>query len=1025
MLARAIATAGWAQNRIEGRILLDRGGPAQGLKLRVYHEGAEGKLTRLGEVQTDDEGFYALSYDPLEGKATNLKVQAEWKKADGNVEEKPLSTTKYGVGKYQTLNLVAPSVTQPLEPEHARLTADLKQQLGGLDKLAEIQEKPDRRDLTLLQQSTGWDARLIALAATAAKLAKDPGVPEDQAALYGLLRAGLPSDKRLLAQVDPAVVEQALKRVSEAGIVQLTDVQITKFKGDFDTFSAEVQMAMPAPGSSSSYSELLAASGLDEDAQKKFRPIYVKHGGDAPKMWDEARKAGLDDAQIGKLQLQGKLSFLTTNSLKLTAQLQKSLNATGAPSSGDSVAAAEAPPPLPSSMIADTPVRLVEQGFYKAEKWRDEINRLVQPGDPSGVLSDEAKKALETEIPIVFAGETVEARRNLWAENMARKLRMSYPTQVIARRIETGDITLPQADASIRKSTAQLLRDAAGQGFRLGQTPVEDFFRTHAGVALGMPGEEFEAAKEQIKSAHRVYQITPNDKAMAVLLDHGLTSAHAVTSMPENIFLANYSDKLGSAKLALEIYRKSQQVSSISYNLFAIAARMMTESGFSVTSASNEARQDAQSELIKRFPTMEALFGSMDFCECEHCRSVLSPAAYLVDLLQFIEVDDKAWSAFAARWKEDHGHEYADTYVDKSEKIKYLKPYDALTERRPDLPHIALTCENTNTALPYIDMVNEILEYYVANNALTDKAAHDTGEATTAELLAEPQNVIAKAYEVLQEACYPLTLPFDLWLETVRQFCDYFETPLAGVLEVFRPSDKSLASQQAFDRSSIFIESLGISRSELRVFTDPDPLASWYKLYGFRSAIEATTVTTDPETKQRIDLNSAKALSRRLGVTYKELVDVVQTGFVNPMLENLAILYKLGVNIRDVHFYLNTRSLLAQDLAQLSADKQKQRREVEAFREKLKDLGIKFKIPWEQFEQEVQAIPLNQILVLADPDSGCNFDETTLQYADGRPAKDIDFLKINLFVRLWRKFGWSIEEVDRAHAGVCAKERAV
>ena len=45
------------------------------------------------------------------------------------------------------------------------------------------------------------------------------------------------------------------------------------------------------------------------------------------------------------------------------------------------------------------------------------------------------------------------------------------------------------------------------------------------------------------------------------------------------------------------------------------------------------------------------------------------------------------------------------------------KPYYALIERRPDLPHIPLTCENTSTALPYIDITNEILEYYVANNA--------------------------------------------------------------------------------------------------------------------------------------------------------------------------------------------------------------------------------------------------------------------------------------------------------------------
>ena len=36
--------------------------------------------------------------------------------------------------------------------------------------------------------------------------------------------------------------------------------------------------------------------------------------------------------------------------------------------------------------------------------------------------------------------------------------------------------------------------------------------------------------------------------------------------------------------------------------------------------------------------------------------------------------------------------------------------------RRPDLGEIELTCKNTNTELPYVDLVLEILETAVANN---------------------------------------------------------------------------------------------------------------------------------------------------------------------------------------------------------------------------------------------------------------------------------------------------------------------
>jgi hypothetical protein len=55
-----------------------------------------------------------------------------------------------------------------------------------------------------------------------------------------------------------------------------------------------------------------------------------------------------------------------------------------------------------------------------------------------------------------------------------------------------------------------------------------------------------------------------------------------------------------------------------------------------------------------------------------------------------------------------------------------------------------------------------------------------------------------------------------------------------------------------------------------------------------------------------------------------------------------------------------------------------------------------------------------KVLVLADPNSGCNFAGTTLQYGDGSAAVALDLLKCNLFVRLWKKLGWTLDEIDRA-----------
>ncbi|MCK5014071.1 MAG: hypothetical protein KAS66_09645 [Candidatus Omnitrophica bacterium] len=965
------------QRRIEGQIMLQHGLPPEQLKLRLYRLDFGGKATLLGETSTIASGQYAFTYDPG-GKEVSLEVRA----VKGANEEMPLSKPLNDLSgeSRAVLNLVAPTSLQPLAAEYQRLSADITSHVGQMTKLAEAKENAERQDITMLNRVTGWDARLIALASSAAKLSADPEVGLSQDVLYAMSRAGLPSDKMQLAQVSEETVDQALTKVRDAGIVDLGDQQVAEVQKQFETFSRKTRLAVPAPGSRSTYGELLEATGLEEDARTKFASVYLKHRGDAKQLWKKAAKAGVASEDIQTLQLQGKLAFLTKNSEVMTIRLQKDMG------------------------IGD-PVELVGQGFYQSEKWEAEVKLSALAGN----------EQLDALIPPAYEGKKVGDRLKAYAGDMARKVRLSYPTQVIGHMVEHDDANEFKLGTA-RSATTTLLKNAAARGFRLGQTPVEAFVRDHPEVLNGIATNAVETAKQGMKTLQRGYQLTPSNEAMTTLLSLGLTSAYDIVIRSQEDFITSYGFMFSSLEQARLVYRKAQQVTSVTYNLFTIAKKLDSEAPVYGMSAPVEVRESVKNELIKQFPTMESLFGSMDFCECEHCRSVLSPAAYLVDLLQFIDAEPHLWDNFLADWKDKHdGQDYTD---------KYKKPYDALIERRPDLPYISLTCENTNTALPYIDVVNEIMEYYVANDKLDDRAAHDTGDATTSELLAEPQNVIAEAYTKVQQARYPINLPFDLWIETVRRFCEYFETPLWQLLEAFRQGDELFVPAQSYDREAIFIESLGLSPSEYAIFTDPDPLAKWYELYGYDKAAEATTEATNAETGQRIDLNSAKALSRRLGLTYKELVEIVQTGFVNPKLAEMTLLYKLGVAIQDVLFYRDHKELLkVEDSNTLSPEDQKRLEEVKAFEVRLDDLSVTFQASG--FDAKVwlnNALDNNSfddILVLVDIDASCNFDQTTLRYSfrqleNQRAADAIAFLKINLFVRLWRKLGWTIEETDRA-----------
>lgn len=983
--------------RIEGLVVYEDGLAAGGLGIRLYGRSFGGGAKLLDETTTGADGRYAFSRGSAgEGASREIRAVA----AAG--EEVPLSThlNELGGEPRAIVNLVAPARLRALAPEHERLTAAMKAQLQDPAKLAGAREDGDRHDLTILNRATGWDARLVALAASAARLSADPGVKLSAEPLYGLLRAGLPSDPDALANVRTEVVERALATASDRGIVRLGAAELDAFLKQFAAFSSRRRLAQRAPGSRSTYAELLEASGLDPETREKFARVHLAARSKGEALWDGAAKAGLPDEKITTLKRQGKLAFLTLNNAPLATRLA-------------------------ASGVTD-PLQLVARGLHEAARWIDEIDGAAGiPEDRRDGLTEDDRKKLDALVPPVFAGKSAEARRAAWSGDMARKVRRSYPTHVVAQLVE-DDAQDRLKLGPARAATAALLKGAADAGFRLGQESIATFLEAHPPLAAAIDPEHVPAARQAIRMLHRVYQITPSHESMTALLESGITSAYDVVAIPEAAFVARHEKRFPSEIECRLVHRKARQVTSVAYNLFTVARKLHSEPPVFGLSGSAEARERLRNDLVKRFPTIESLFGSTDYCACEHCRSVLSPAAYFVDLLQFLDVEPEVWSSFEQKWEAGHGGVKYGT--------GYAHPYAALLARRPDLPHVPLTCENTNTAMPYIDLVNEILEYHVANASLDAGAARDTGGAATADLLAEPQHVLEKAYDVLRGARYPLALPFDLWLESVRAFCRYFETPLPEILEAFRADDELYAPARPYDRAAIFLESLGISPAEREIFADPAPLAQWYARYGYGSAASATTKANDPDTRERIDLRSAKTLSRRLGITYAELVRIVRTAFVNPKLAKTPVLCKLDVGIDSVRFWrdpanraLHDANADLLDAKREDLDLARQRRwdalspkvretieEVHAFDARVAAFATRFAVPAGYVEEALRAIPFGQILVLADPAAGCDFDETTLQYASGTPADDVAFLKINVFVRLWRKLGWTIEETDRA-----------
>ena len=103
----------------------------------------------------------------------------------------------------------------------------------------------------------------------------------------------------------------------------------------------------------------------------------------------------------------------------------------------------------------------------------------------------------------------------------------------------------------------------------------------------------------------------------------------------------------------------------------------MNRTGLRVLPRLDSARSRRQQRRSNPIPDWATLFGSADSCACPDCASVHGAAAYFVDALHFLG---------------ERG------------------VLSSLLARRPDLGEIELSCQNTDTTLPVVDLVNEILE---------------------------------------------------------------------------------------------------------------------------------------------------------------------------------------------------------------------------------------------------------------------------------------------------------------------------
>ncbi|HZD00263.1 MAG TPA: neuraminidase-like domain-containing protein [Actinomycetes bacterium] len=366
-------------------------------------------------------------------------------------------------------------------------------------------------------------------------------------------------------------------------------------------------------------------------------------------------------------------------------------------------------------------------------------------------------------VPLGTDGATAQAQVDTYAATLAAQSERLFPSIAFVAEVGRSNQTQLTKVPQVQK----LLDDQPELDLRT--TNIDAFA---ASASLNVP----EDVLTQTKVLQRVQRIAPNAAIGRALLDQRIHSASQVLSLGKEQLV----DKLKAAgvdqKTALTVY-------GVAEFQYAQALQRLTDYRFELHRTDPKAiipytyTKDELTQLAGAVPNLEVLFGPIDACDCPHCESVLGPPAYLADLLRFLDAQPSEQANKTVR--------------------------EVLFDRRPDIGNLKLNCDNTDVALPYIDLVCEVLESLIPAPNPDPGFSFQTTRPQN-ELRAFPEHARKEAYDLLKNADFPVSSSFDLWQEEARVYLNHLGVPRHELMTAFQarpqgggasPSDVSIAGE--------------------------------------------------------------------------------------------------------------------------------------------------------------------------------------------------------------------------------------
>jgi hypothetical protein len=771
---------------VHGKLVEGDGAPIAEARISLFSVQVR-QEQHLADARTDGNGLYRMQYQrpqplslvvrALDQAGAVIAASQPVFRADADIEV-DLTTAKDGVVR-------APS-------QFTSLTSSVKSALKD-ESLLDLKENKETHELSFLAQQIGVTFNQLADLYIAESLARDKDLrpetlfgvfirgtpPNLQSALNNLPDAGI--DGAFIAQVFKSVLNvrsatlgntltaAVTANVLPASYADLQSGQLARL----DALRVSAVGTTPYVRGKTPLNDLLHTGEVVSNVQTAFVQAYAQNSGNLGPTWKALRA----DKSLSKQDLATLNTVLSAGEL-LTGNLP---------------------------LVKDTLQRL-KQGSLTSVRdlalldeadWEARI-RALDPG--------------ATTIPQVLPNDTPADRIARFAKALAQRFAGRYPTTAFV-----GGMT-KATTSSFRQKSELVSFLGANATFSFRKSNIDQFIASKK-LQISAP------ALAELKTAQRLHRLAPHYPAVEALHAAGYTSAQSIYFTGRDRFLAQMGKPMGSDARARQAYARAQM---------AYATALSTFGRYTLLSQGPQmagmATPKPDPQKLSSLPDLQALFGSLDYFQSEDCQSVYSPAAYLVDLLQYI-----SWFS-------------ATPLPGSTPPVSTIaNARDAVLLRRPDIEHVALSCNNTNVVIPYIDLVNEILESAVAPSAIARPTMVDT-QGTTAERRALPQQtqpaVAAAAYQATGSVIFPLGLPFDLDFARTTAYVTGLGTSRAALLSLFPPAASATA---------VACANLKINPALQAVIDSADAATPWVR-WGFA---QHPASVIDPKTGEAYSPNPA------------------------------------------------------------------------------------------------------------------------------------------------------------------------